>query len=112
MKSVYGSKNIQVLELVISFFYTFLKYSVILSTLISLLHTLSHTVLSLISYSQLNNLKHDFLKILLCLQRKDHLPSTDPLDYHVIAVNAAPLARGHSLLLPYMNRCAPQVNFA
>ncbi|CAG9532476.1 unnamed protein product [Cercopithifilaria johnstoni] len=61
-----------------------------------------------------NNLRWNFTKlkeneILLYLQRKDHLPSSDPLDFHVVAVNAAPLARGHSLLLPYMNRCAPQV---
>ncbi|KAL3986422.1 hypothetical protein ACH3XW_42690 [Acanthocheilonema viteae] len=61
-----------------------------------------------------NNLRWNFTKlkeneILLYLQRKDHLLNTDPLDYHAVAINAAPLARGHSLLLPYMNRCAPQI---
>uniref|UniRef100_A0A1I7VAC9 GDP-D-glucose phosphorylase 1 n=1 Tax=Loa loa TaxID=7209 RepID=A0A1I7VAC9_LOALO len=50
-----------------------------------------------------------FLKILFYLQRKDYLLSNDTLDYHVVAVNAAPLSRGHSLLLPCMNRRTPQV---
>ncbi|VDK75579.1 unnamed protein product [Litomosoides sigmodontis] len=61
-----------------------------------------------------NNLRWNFTKlkegeILLYMQRKDHLRSNDPLDYHVVAVNSAPLTRGHSLLLPHMNRCIPQV---
>ncbi|EJD74278.1 hypothetical protein LOAG_18387 [Loa loa] len=61
-----------------------------------------------------NNLRWNFTKlneneILFYLQRKDYLLSNDTLDYHVVAVNAAPLSRGHSLLLPCMNRRTPQV---
>ncbi|KAM3716205.1 GDP-D-glucose phosphorylase [Dirofilaria immitis] len=61
-----------------------------------------------------NNLRWNFTKlkedeILLYLRRQDHLLSSDPLDRHVVAVNAAPLGRGHSLLLPSINRCTPQI---
>uniref|UniRef100_A0A183I787 GDP-D-glucose phosphorylase 1 n=1 Tax=Onchocerca flexuosa TaxID=387005 RepID=A0A183I787_9BILA len=50
-----------------------------------------------------------FLKILFYLRCKDHSLNSDPLDRHVVAINAAPLTRGHSLLLPSINRCIPQV---
>ncbi|EJW89046.1 hypothetical protein WUBG_00039 [Wuchereria bancrofti] len=61
-----------------------------------------------------SNLRWNFTKlkedeILLYLQRKDHLLTSDTSDYHVVAVNASPLARGHSLLLPCINCCIPQV---
>uniref|UniRef100_A0A915PMB5 GDP-D-glucose phosphorylase 1 n=1 Tax=Setaria digitata TaxID=48799 RepID=A0A915PMB5_9BILA len=61
-----------------------------------------------------SNLRWNFMKlkqkeILLHLQRKDHLLSNNSSDRHVVAVNAAPLGRGHSLLLPSINRCEPQI---
>ncbi|VDN23673.1 unnamed protein product [Gongylonema pulchrum] len=61
-----------------------------------------------------NHLRWNFAKlkqneIILYLRRKDGFPSSDPLDRHVVAINAAPLERGHSLLLPSINRCSPQV---
>ncbi|VDK61762.1 unnamed protein product [Onchocerca ochengi] len=61
-----------------------------------------------------SNLRWNFTKlkeneILFYLRCKDHSLSSDPLDRHVVAVNAAPLRRGHSLLLPSIDRCTPQV---
>lgn len=34
----------------------------------------------------------------------------DPLDTHAIAVNASPLERAHSLLVPSLSKCLPQVS--
>ncbi|OZC06476.1 hypothetical protein X798_06540 [Onchocerca flexuosa] len=60
-----------------------------------------------------SNLRWNFTKlkeneILFYLRCKDHSLNSDPLDRHVVAINAAPLTRGHSLLLPSINRCIPQ----
>lgn len=33
----------------------------------------------------------------------------DPLDRHLVAVNASPLERDHSLIIPSVNKCNPQV---
>ncbi|VDM24551.1 unnamed protein product [Toxocara canis] len=35
--------------------------------------------------------------------------SSDPLDRHVVAVNSSPLEKGHSLVVPAINRCFSQV---
>ncbi|KJH53610.1 hypothetical protein DICVIV_00038 [Dictyocaulus viviparus] len=48
-------------------------------------------------------------EILLYLRCKDHPITQDALDRHVIAVNASPLERDHSLIIPSMNKCLPQI---
>ncbi|KAE9413694.1 hypothetical protein Angca_004543, partial [Angiostrongylus cantonensis] len=61
-----------------------------------------------------NHLRWNFTKlpeneILLYLRCEDRPITHDPLDRHVIAVNASPLERDHSLIIPSINRCLPQV---
>ncbi|KAJ1366316.1 hypothetical protein KIN20_026947 [Parelaphostrongylus tenuis] len=61
-----------------------------------------------------NPLRWNFTKlpeneILFYLRCKDRPISHDALDRHVIAVNASPLERDHSLIIPSINRCLPQV---
>jgi hypothetical protein len=43
------------------------------------------------------------------LRCTDRPITSDPLDRHVLAVNASPLERGHSLVIPAMNKNLPQV---
>ncbi|VDM47597.1 unnamed protein product [Toxocara canis] len=54
-----------------------------------------------------NKLKQN--EVMLYLRCKDRPLSSDPLDRHVVAVNSSPLERGHSLVIPAINRCLPQV---
>ncbi|EYC06588.1 hypothetical protein Y032_0075g973 [Ancylostoma ceylanicum] len=61
-----------------------------------------------------NHLRWNFTKlheneILLYLRCEDRPISEDALDRHVIAVNASPLERDHSLIIPAINKCLPQV---
>jgi hypothetical protein len=53
-----------------------------------------------------------FLQTLIYLKCDDKPLSDDPLDRHVLAVNASPLERGHSLVVPCINKCLPQVSIA
>ncbi|KAK0411887.1 hypothetical protein QR680_005902 [Steinernema hermaphroditum] len=60
-----------------------------------------------------NNLRWNFTRlkpeeILMFFRCIDRPFSDDPLDRHVIAVNASPLERSHSLLVPAVNKCLPQ----
>ncbi|CAB3399042.1 unnamed protein product [Caenorhabditis bovis] len=48
-------------------------------------------------------------EILFYLRNIDEPISTDPLDRHLVAVNASPLERDHSLIIPSVNKCLPQV---
>uniref|UniRef100_A0A0N5AJ90 GDP-D-glucose phosphorylase 1 n=1 Tax=Syphacia muris TaxID=451379 RepID=A0A0N5AJ90_9BILA len=48
-------------------------------------------------------------EILLYLRCRDRPCSSDPLDQHVLAVNNSPLERGHSLIIPSLISCQPQV---
>uniref|UniRef100_A0A915AR03 GDP-D-glucose phosphorylase 1 n=1 Tax=Parascaris univalens TaxID=6257 RepID=A0A915AR03_PARUN len=48
-------------------------------------------------------------EVMMYLRCKDRPISSDPLDRHVIAVNSSPLERGHSLVIPAINRCLPQI---
>uniref|UniRef100_A0A9J2QAU5 GDP-D-glucose phosphorylase 1 n=1 Tax=Ascaris lumbricoides TaxID=6252 RepID=A0A9J2QAU5_ASCLU len=50
-------------------------------------------------------------EVMMYLRCKDRPISSDPLDRHVVAVNSSPLERGHSLVIPAINRCLPQVFF-
>jgi len=45
---------------------------------------------------------------LMYLKCDDKPLSDDPLDRHVVAVNASPLERGHSLVVPCINKALPQ----
>ncbi|VDO59719.1 unnamed protein product [Haemonchus placei] len=61
-----------------------------------------------------NPLRWNFTKlneneIMLYLRCEDRPITSDPLDRHVIAVNASPLERDHSLIIPSINKCLPQV---
>ncbi|CAJ0588823.1 unnamed protein product [Cylicocyclus nassatus] len=61
-----------------------------------------------------NHLRWNFTKlheneILLYLRCEDRPITNDALDRHVIAVNASPLERDHSLIIPTINKCLPQV---
>lgn len=49
------------------------------------------------------------LQIMFYLKCEDDPISTDPLDRHLVAVNASPLERDHSLIIPAVNKCLPQV---
>uniref|UniRef100_A0A1I7Y4P4 GDP-D-glucose phosphorylase 1 n=1 Tax=Steinernema glaseri TaxID=37863 RepID=A0A1I7Y4P4_9BILA len=60
-----------------------------------------------------NSLRWNFTRlkpeeILMFMRCLDRPFSDDPLDRHVIAVNASPLERSHSLLVPAVNKCLPQ----
>ncbi|WKY08885.1 hypothetical protein Q1695_001790 [Nippostrongylus brasiliensis] len=46
---------------------------------------------------------------MLYLRCEDRPITDDPLDRHVIAINASPLERDHSLIIPSVNKCLPQV---
>ncbi|GMR59372.1 hypothetical protein PMAYCL1PPCAC_29567, partial [Pristionchus mayeri] len=48
-------------------------------------------------------------EVLLYLRCEDRPITDDPLDRHILAVNASPLERNHSLLVPAVNKCHPQV---
>lgn len=61
-----------------------------------------------------NHLRFNFTKlnqneVLLYLRCKDRPYNNDPLDRHLIAVNESPLERGHSLVVPSVHRCMPQI---
>lgn len=61
-----------------------------------------------------NHLRYNFTKldqneILLYLRCKDRPYNDDPLDRHLVAVNNSPLERGHSLVIPSINHCMPQI---
>ncbi|CAL2045372.1 unnamed protein product [Caenorhabditis brenneri] len=61
-----------------------------------------------------NNLRFNFTKlhdneILFYLKCDSDPISNDPLDRHLVAVNASPLERDHSLIVPSVNKCNPQV---
>ncbi|KAK6758417.1 hypothetical protein RB195_015935 [Necator americanus] len=61
-----------------------------------------------------NPLRWNFTKlheneILMYLRCEDRPITNDALDRHVIAVNASPLERDHSLIIPAINKCLPQV---
>ncbi|KAI1728103.1 GDP-D-glucose phosphorylase 1 [Ditylenchus destructor] len=61
-----------------------------------------------------NHLRWNFTKLrqaeLLYLLRCGDKPYTaDKLDIHTIAVNASPMEKGHSLVIPSVNKCFPQV---
>ncbi|KAK6027504.1 hypothetical protein OSTOST_06464 [Ostertagia ostertagi] len=61
-----------------------------------------------------NPLRWNFTKLhenemMLYLRCEDRPITSDPLDRHVIAVNASPLERDHSLIIPSINKCLPQV---
>ncbi|VDO18822.1 unnamed protein product [Heligmosomoides polygyrus] len=61
-----------------------------------------------------NALRWNFTKlhdkeIMLYLRCEDRPITNDQLDRHVIAVNASPLERDHSLIIPSINKCLPQV---
>ncbi|VDL76932.1 unnamed protein product [Nippostrongylus brasiliensis] len=47
--------------------------------------------------------------LMLYLRCEDRPITDDPLDRHVIAINASPLERDHSLIIPSVNKCLPQV---
>ncbi|KAF8386838.1 mcp-1 [Pristionchus pacificus] len=48
-------------------------------------------------------------EVLLYFRCEDRPITEDPLDRHVLAVNASPLERNHCLLVPAVNKCHPQV---
>ncbi|ETN70390.1 hypothetical protein NECAME_04942 [Necator americanus] len=48
------------------------------------------------------------VQILMYLRCEDRPITNDALDRHVIAVNASPLERDHSLIIPAINKCLPQ----
>ncbi|VDD92760.1 unnamed protein product [Enterobius vermicularis] len=48
-------------------------------------------------------------EIMMYLRCRDKPCSSDPLDQHVLAINNSPLERGHSLVIPSINRRQPQV---
>ncbi|CAI5451716.1 unnamed protein product [Caenorhabditis angaria] len=61
-----------------------------------------------------NHHKFNFTKLndremLFYLKCDDDPISNDPLDRHLVAVNASPLERDHSLIIPAVNKCFPQV---
>ncbi|KAF1751290.1 hypothetical protein GCK72_017844 [Caenorhabditis remanei] len=61
-----------------------------------------------------NHLRFNFTKlhdneILFYLKCDSDPISNDPLDRHLVAVNASPLERDHSLIVPSVNKCNPQV---
>ncbi|VDL84804.1 unnamed protein product [Nippostrongylus brasiliensis] len=49
------------------------------------------------------------MQLMLYLRCEDRPITDDPLDRHVIAINASPLERDHSLIIPSVNKCLPQV---
>lgn len=49
------------------------------------------------------------VQIMFYLKCEDDPISVDPLDRHLVAVNASPLERDHSLIIPAVNKCLPQV---
>lgn len=61
-----------------------------------------------------NHLRWNFTKledneVMMYLRCRDRPCSSDPLDQHILAVNNSPLERGHSLIIPSISRCQPQV---
>ncbi|CAD6196450.1 unnamed protein product [Caenorhabditis auriculariae] len=48
-------------------------------------------------------------EVMMYLKCEDDPLSDDPLDRHLVAVNASPLERDHSLIIPSVNKCLPQV---
>ncbi|CCD64123.1 GDP-D-glucose phosphorylase 1 [Caenorhabditis elegans] len=61
-----------------------------------------------------NHLRFNFAKlhdheILFYLKCDTDPISNDLLDRHLVAVNASPLERDHSLIVPSVNKCSPQV---
>ncbi|CAJ0582641.1 unnamed protein product, partial [Mesorhabditis spiculigera] len=61
-----------------------------------------------------NQLRFNFTKlneaeVMLYLKCEDLPITNDPLDRHLVAVNASPLERDHSLIIPSVNKCLPQV---
>ncbi|KAI6220804.1 hypothetical protein M3Y95_01035100 [Aphelenchoides besseyi] len=48
-------------------------------------------------------------EILFYIRCSDRPISDDPLDQHALCVNASPLERGHSLLVPSLSKCLPQI---
>lgn len=61
------------------------------------------------NYLRWNFSKLNQNELLMYLRCKDRPLGSDPLDRHVIAINSAPLERGHSLVIPSINRCHPQL---
>ncbi|PAV63359.1 hypothetical protein WR25_24553 [Diploscapter pachys] len=61
-----------------------------------------------------NSIRFNFTKlhdneVMMYLKCEDNPITTDPLDRHLIAVNASPLERDHCLIIPAVNKCHPQV---
>ncbi|CAJ0940008.1 unnamed protein product, partial [Mesorhabditis belari] len=48
-------------------------------------------------------------EVMLYLKCEDRPITNDPLDRHLVAVNASPLTKYHSLIIPTVNKCLPQV---
>lgn len=63
-----------------------------------------------------NHLRFNFTKLkdgelLYHLRCVDRPYTNDKLDIHTMAINASPLEKGHSLIIPSVNKCLPQVIF-
>lgn len=60
-------------------------------------------------YNECGSTNASEVQILYLLRCLDKPYTEDVLDTHVLCVNASPLERGHSLVVPSVGKCLPQV---